>query len=73
MALGFLERGGEFEVEPVELLACFFAESVETRGWKLLRPVWLCPWILPPDRIRSERLFRWASSVSSIFWTMHSM
>jgi hypothetical protein len=50
------EGGDEFKVEPVELLACFFAVSVETRGWRLLRPVWLCPRILPTDRIRSERL-----------------
>ena len=55
--IGRLPEGGdEFEVEPVELLAGSFAESVETRGWRLLRPVWLCPRILPPDRIRSERL-----------------
>jgi len=38
-------------------LACAFAESVKTRGWRLLRSVGFCPWILPPDRVRSERLF----------------
>ena len=53
---GLPEGGDEFEVEPVELLACSFAESMETRGWRLFRPVWLCPRVLAPDRIRSERL-----------------
>jgi hypothetical protein len=41
----------------VELLACLFVERVETRSWRLLRPAWLCPRILPADRVRSERLF----------------
>ena len=35
------EGGDEFEVEPVEL-ARSFAESVEPRGGRLLRPVRLC-------------------------------
>ena len=30
---------------------------METRSWRLLRPAWLCPRILPADRVRSERLF----------------
>jgi hypothetical protein len=53
----FPEGGDEFEVEPVELPACRFAESVEARGWRLLRPAWFCPRVLPPDRLRSEGLF----------------